>query len=90
MKKALLVKSFTIFPLFIMHQFIGFDVWTDNGKIKQVDLDHDGKIAIKEAVADPELLASFGKIDTDGLITQLELEKANYAEQKVNRLTKTN
>jgi hypothetical protein len=34
--------------------------------LEQLDTDEDGKISIKEAVADPVLLASFGKIDTDG------------------------
>jgi hypothetical protein len=34
--------------------------------LEQLDTDQDGKISIKEAVADPVLLASFGRIDTDG------------------------
>lgn len=34
--------------------------------IKKLDSDGDGFISIKEAVADPALLALFGKIDTDG------------------------
>ena len=55
---------------------------TEDEKIEHLDLDKDGKIAIREAVADPKLLASFGRIDTDGdgLISRLELEQAKYAE----------
>ncbi len=34
--------------------------------IAEIDLDEDGKISIREAVANLQLLASFGKIDTDG------------------------
>lgn len=34
--------------------------------IAQMDLDEDGMISIREAVADPNILAIFGKIDTDG------------------------
>ena len=85
-------KSFIIWPFFFIQLFIVGHTWADDEKIKQLDLDQDGKIAIKEAVADPELLASFGKIDTDcdGLITRLELERASYVEQKVKVLTKTN
>lgn len=43
--------------------------------IKKLDLDKDGQITIKEAVSDPAILASFGKIDTDGdgKISSIEL-----------------
>ena len=34
--------------------------------MKQMDQDEDGMISIREAVSNPSLLASFGKIDTDG------------------------
>lgn len=45
--------------------------------IEKLDLDKDGKITIKEAVAEPALLAVFGQIDTDadGKISRLELSK---------------
>ncbi|WP_340679865.1 EF-hand domain-containing protein [Paraglaciecola sp.] len=91
MVKVYCHKSFIIFSLFFIPLFFVCSVWADEEKIKQLDLDQDGKIAIKEAVADPELLASFGKIDTDGdgLITRLELERAAYGQQ-VKVLTKTN
>lgn len=44
--------------------------------IAEMDQDKDGQISIREAVADPKLLASFGKIDTngDGKINAKELE----------------
>ncbi len=46
--------------------------------IAQMDQDEDGQISIREAVADPNLLAAFGKIDTDGdgKISQTELDVA--------------
>ncbi|MCF2946714.1 hypothetical protein L0668_01230 [Paraglaciecola aquimarina] len=34
--------------------------------IDKLDVDQDGTISLKEAVAEPALLAVFGKIDTDG------------------------
>ena len=92
MQKAHSLKSLVIFPVFFIQLLIGFNLWADEEKIKRLDLDQDGMIAIKEAVADPELLASFGKIDSDGdgLITRLELERAKYVEKKVEELTKIN
>ena len=49
----------------------------DIGLIAKLDLDTDGQITIKEAVANPAVLASFGKIDTDGngKISTIELAK---------------
>ena len=49
----------------------------DIGLIAKLDLDKDGQITIKEAVANPAVLASFGKIDTDGngKINTIELAK---------------
>lgn len=35
-------------------------------KMLELDQDEDGTISIREAVADPSLLALFGKIDTNG------------------------
>ena len=53
---------------------------TDLLLIEKLDLDKDGKISIKEAVADPAVLAAFGKIDTDGngKLTRLELRHVTY------------
>ena len=85
------IKSLVISSLFFISLLFGLSARADVEKIKLLDLDQDGKIAIKEAVKDPELLASFGKIDTDGdgLITRLELERAKYVEQKLKVQTET-
>ncbi|MDU0354793.1 hypothetical protein RS130_13465 [Paraglaciecola aquimarina] len=52
----------------------------DEALIDKFDLDQDGQISIKEAVAEPQLLAAFGKIDTDGngVITKQELSKSGF------------
>jgi hypothetical protein len=52
---------------------------TDAALIKKLDLDGDGEIGIKEAVANPSLLAEFGKIDTDCSGTLSVTELAYYA-----------
>lgn len=48
--------------------------------IAEIDQDKDGQISIREAVADPKLLASFGKLDTngDGKINAKELEASKH------------
>lgn len=57
--------------------FITVSASADIGLIAKLDLDKDGQITIKEAVANPAVLASFGKIDTDGngKISTIELAK---------------
>ena len=45
---------------------ITLSAWANVGLIKKLDLDKDGQITIKETVANPAVLASFGKIDTNG------------------------
>ncbi len=46
--------------------------------ITKFDKDKDGKLTIKEAMSDPVLLASFGKLDVDGdgQLTEIELNAA--------------
>jgi hypothetical protein len=70
-----------------MQLFISASVSADNELIKKLDLDKDGQITIKEAVANPAVLASFGKIDTDGngKISSIELAKIKVAlpEEKI-------
>lgn len=60
---------------------------TDIELIEKLDLDKDGQITIKEAVAEPAVLASFGKIDTDGngRISSIELAKTKVSltEEKI-------
>lgn len=53
--------------------------------IAQLDQDEDGLISIREAVADPNLLAVFGKIDTngDGKISAEELSSSTLAQALV-------
>jgi energy-converting hydrogenase Eha subunit H len=48
--------------------------------IEKLDLDKDGEISIKEAVASPAVLAAFGKIDTDGngKLSRFELIHVKY------------
>jgi Ca2+-binding EF-hand superfamily protein len=57
--------------------FISVSARADSELIEKLDLDKDGQITIKEAVANPAVLASFGKIDTDGngKISSFELAK---------------
>ena len=52
--------------------------------IEKLDQDKDGNLTIKEVMGVPELLAAFGQIDTngDGLISQKELNSANFDENK--------
>jgi Ca2+-binding EF-hand superfamily protein len=52
--------------------------------LTEMDQDEDGMISIREAVADPVLLASFGKVDTDGdgKISAKELEAATILKKK--------
>lgn len=50
--------------------------------IKKLDLDEDGQITIKESISEPSILASFGKIDTngDGKISSIELQSVVAAQ----------
>ncbi|MBU3003004.1 hypothetical protein [Paraglaciecola arctica] len=69
-----------------VQMFITVSAVADGELIKKLDLDKDGQITIKEAVANPAVLASFGKIDTDGdgKISSLELAntKVNLVKDK--------
>jgi Ca2+-binding EF-hand superfamily protein len=55
--------------------------------IQKLDQDQDGRITIKEAVADPAILASFGRIDVngDGKITKQELDNMVLAKKREKR-----
>lgn len=65
----------------IAHLFVTASVRADTELIEKLDLDKDGQITIKEAVANPAVLASFGKIDTNGngKISSLELSKTKVS-----------
>tara|TARA_R110000751_G_scaffold307866_1_gene433073 strand:- start:79376 stop:79705 length:330 start_codon:yes stop_codon:yes gene_type:complete len=76
MKKTNYIISF-LSLVTIVQMFITVSAWADGELIEKLDLDKDGQITIKEAVANPAVLASFGKIDTngDGKISSIELAK---------------
>lgn len=59
--------------------------------IEKLDLDKDGQITIKEAVADTAVLASFGKIDTDGngKISSIELANTKVALTEKENISKS-
>lgn len=71
--------------------FISVSAIADNELLEKLDLDKDGQITIKEAVADPAILASFGKIDTDGngKISSIELAKIKVARSKGKNIVKS-
>ena len=74
MKKTDYIAPF-VFIVASVHLLISASARADNKLIEKLDLDKDGQITIKEAIADPAVLASFGKIDTDGngKISSIEL-----------------
>lgn len=76
MKKANYITPFVVIVASVQ-LFISVSAMADSELIEKLDLDKDGQITIKEAVADPVVLASFGKIDTDGngKISSIELAK---------------
>jgi hypothetical protein len=86
MKKTNYIVPF-VFIAASMQLFISASVRADNELIEKLDLDKDGQITIKEAVAHPAVLALFGKIDTDGngKISSTELAKIKVAlpEEKI-------
>jgi Ca2+-binding EF-hand superfamily protein len=59
------INSLLLFMFSIILTFPAFANSYENF-IKKLDADGDGVISVKEAVADPALLAAFGKIDKDG------------------------
>jgi Ca2+-binding EF-hand superfamily protein len=86
MKKA---NYFAVFVVIVasLQLFISVSARAGSELIEKLDLDKDGQITIKEAVANPAVLASFGKIDTDGdgKISSIELAKTIVAltEEKI-------
>lgn len=76
MKKADYITPL-VFIVAAVQLFISSSATASIELITKLDLDKDGQITIKEAVGDPIILASFGKIDTDGngKISAIELAK---------------
>lgn len=64
--------------------FSSFVVSANETLLKKLDVNNDGKISIKEAVAEPKLLAVFGQIDKDGdgNISKIELQQLKDIEKK--------
>jgi Ca2+-binding EF-hand superfamily protein len=71
----------------ILHMMISVSARAEEDTIKRLDQDQDGFITIKEAVVEPTLLATFGKIDTnhDGKISRVELDKVLAANEATVR-----
>lgn len=82
MKKSLVVRL-SIYALAIGQVALSAKVFAQSDIISEMDQDEDGMISIREAVANPLLLASFGKIDTDGdgKISLKELEETQLLNQ---------
>lgn len=80
MKKVDFITPFVIIVA-ILQLLISASVRANIEIIEKLDLDKDGQISIKESVADPAVLALFGKIDTDGngKITSIELTNIKQA-----------
>jgi hypothetical protein len=80
MKKTDYIAPF-VFLVASIQLLISVSARADTDLIEKLDLDKDGQITIKEAVANPAVLASFGKIDTDGngKLSSIELAKIKVA-----------
>jgi Ca2+-binding EF-hand superfamily protein len=91
MKKTNYIASF-VFIVASVPCFISVSARADVKLLEILDSDKDGQITIKEAVAAPAVLASFGKIDTDGNgnINSAELVKTKLGltEEKIISQTK--
>lgn len=89
MKKLNKIASFCFFV--VMVQLVNpVSAKEDKELIEKLDLDKDGQITIKEAVANPAVLASFGKIDRDGdgKISPVELAKTKVTLKKAKSNSK--
>jgi hypothetical protein len=66
-----------LMSLIFFNLLMGLTLSANEDLSKNLDHNQDGVISIKEAVADPNLLAIFAEIDRDfdGFITKLELEQ---------------
>ena len=90
MKKNQYITQF-VFVFISLQLFVSATASAALKIIEKLDLDKDGQITIKEAVADPAVLASFGKIDSDGngKISSVELAKTKLTPTKEKITTKS-
>jgi Ca2+-binding EF-hand superfamily protein len=90
MRKSNYITPF-VFVVVSVQMFILTSAKADNELIEKLDLDKDGQITIKEAVANPAVLASFGKIDTDGngKISSIELSQTKVTLIKDKNISKS-
>ncbi|TRY31022.1 EF-hand domain-containing protein [Aliiglaciecola sp. M165] len=86
MKKSLLI-GLSVFTLALIQATLSAPAYAQSDLISEMDQDEDGMISIREAVANPSLLASFGKIDTDGdgKISLKELEETQLLKQVIKQ-----
>lgn len=89
MKKPDYIAKFVVIVA-IVQLFLPVSAMADNELIEKLDLDKDGQITIKEAVANPAVLASFGKIDRDGngKISPVEMAKTKVSLTKDKNISK--
>ncbi|GAB5382181.1 MAG: hypothetical protein Alis3KO_20450 [Aliiglaciecola sp.] len=86
MKKSLLT-GLSVLTLALIYATLSAPAYAQSDLISEMDQDEDGMISIREAVANPSLLASFGKIDTDGdgKISLKELEETQLLKQVIKQ-----
>ena len=79
--KKIAILSGCIFLMIPLQVLASQTANAHNKLIERLDLDKDGQITIKEAVAEPTILAVFGQIDSDGngRISKVELSRANIS-----------
>lgn len=90
MKKSDYIVLFLLIAA-LLQLMVSMSAWAEEDTILRLDQDHDGLITIKEAVADPTILAFFGKLDTDGdgKLSKQELKKLEQVSRKPKQALKT-
>ena len=73
-----------IFVAAALQLMVSMSIKAQEDTIQKLDQDQDGRITIKEAVADPAILAMFGRIDVngDGKISKQELDNMELAKKR--------
>ena len=82
MKKLVYIRAFLL-TVTLLQLMVSISARAEEDTMQRLDQDLDGLISIKEAVADPRILASFGKIDRDGdgKLSKHELKMAEAVSQ---------